>query len=102
MYQQLTPVEVQYMIDPAWRAEAPATICTYVPELGWNDCIELLESTPEEPNPIWQLASEGLPLEVWILDRDARVAQPIRKLGEIATEDWQAAADQGTAVHFPS
>ena len=73
-----------------WMARAP--LCSFVPEVGWNDC--MLLPADQSETTLWQYGDPGRPVELWIVPGGDR---PPVFIGEISAAIWQAAADDATS-----
>ncbi len=79
----------------------PGTLCMKI-EIGWNDCIDLSQLS-ETPQLITGYYGEDGVVEVWLMDENADLANPIQMLGtlnmlEVAGPDFGAEAGLAVGV----
>jgi hypothetical protein len=100
VYSQLVGVQVEFVVDEVPDEYRLATVCTFVPEIGWGDCAML--PGPDDP-PLPPLPVLGLPgssIEVWLLN-DGLIDRPLLQLTDITPERWEPAATERTVVVYP-
>jgi hypothetical protein len=76
----LQPVAVHLVLT---RALGPSyTVCTHIAE-GWGDCIPADEGSVTSGYTVNSYLGSGRTMEVWLMDENADVTKPIRKLGAV-------------------
>jgi hypothetical protein len=72
-------VGIEIHVPDSWSA--PATLCTRIEE-GWNDCLPLDGSLPF-PRSMSVFVGEAPVLELWLVDEDGDLSEPLQRLGAI-------------------
>lgn len=81
-------------VPDRWRS-FDATLCTWVSE-GWNECTALDADDPGEPLEMAAYTVPGEPIELWLLDQDANVIEPLALLGAFPV----SSGDGGLEMRF--
>lgn len=91
---ELAIVTVAVDVPDHWKDE-PESLCTRVPELGWNECAAL---DLREPIQLNAYVDPRSPLEVWLLDPLADLRTPGPRVAVITAEQIRQATSASTPL----
>ena len=95
----LEQVFVTLELGPEVSRLGERTICSKIASVGWNECVRLNASTPDTVKLSASVVI-GEPLEIWILNRDADVSNPLQYLGSISTDVVRGAGQPDLPVRI--
>lgn len=92
-------LQTTFVVDfgQGWRSLGEVTLCSRIQSLGWNECVRPVLAHDGSLR-LRALVAEGQDLELWLLDKDATVSDPIAFVGVIESRDAAQATDGDTHV----